>query len=119
MEAVANGIEIVGVAIIIVGGLYALVRPLFGGKLALHLYYGAARTGFGRPLLLGLEVLVAADVIETVTVDHTLESVTALGILVLVRVVLSFSIDVEIDGILPWRRKRLELAEEKTNTSPE
>jgi len=117
MEDVARWFEIVGVVIIIVGGAYGLIRPLFDGRFSHHLYYAAARTGFGRPLLLGLEILVAADVIETVTVDRTLESVIALGILVLVRVILSFSLDVEIDGILPWRRKRSELVEGEMGTS--
>ncbi len=46
-------------------------------------------------------MLVAADIIETVTVDHTLESVTSLGVLVLTRVVLSFALDIEIEGMLP------------------
>lgn len=119
MEDIARWFEIVGVAVIIVGGGYGLIRPLFDGKFAHHLYYSAARTGFGRPLLLGLEILVAADVIETVTVDRSLDSVIALGVLVLVRVILSFSLDVEIDGILPWRRKRLEFVENEMGTSTE
>ena len=68
-------------------------------------YYEDARRDFGRPLLLGLEVLVAGDIIATVTVDRSLESVITLGILVLVRVLLSFSLDIEIDGMLPWRRE--------------
>jgi uncharacterized membrane protein len=62
------------------------------------------RRRFGRALLLGLEILVAADIIKTVAVETTLESVVTLAVLVLVRVVLSFSLDVEIDGVVPWRR---------------
>ena len=105
MEDVARGFEIVGVAIILVGGAYGLIRAAFdqGGS-----FYRRARTEFGRPLLLGLEVLIAADIIETVTVDRTLESVLALGALVLTRILLSFSLDVEIDGVLPWRRARFD-----------
>ena len=53
---------------------------------------------FGRPLILGLEILVAADIIKTITVDPSLESVGVLGLLVLVRTVLSFSLDVEVEG---------------------
>ena len=64
-------------------------------------------------MLLGLEVLVAADIIKTVTVDTSLESVVVLGLLVLVRVILSFSLDVEIDGMLPWRRARYDDAHAK------
>ena len=62
------------------------------------------RRRFGRALLLGLEVLVAADIIKTVAVDTTLQSVLTLAVLVAVRVILSFSLDVEIDGVVPWRR---------------
>jgi len=117
MEDMVRFFEVIGVAVIVVGGGYGLIRPLFDGRFSHHVYYAAARTGFGRPLLLGLEILVAADVIQTVTVEKTLKSVVALGVLVLVRVILSFSLDVEIDGILPWRRKRFALAEDEVGTS--
>ena len=104
MERIAKAFEVVGVAIIVVGGAYGFVRAAsarFEGRSV----FTEARTRFGQPLLLGLEVLVAADIIETVTVDRTLETVASLALLVLVRVVLSFSLDVEIDGHLPWRRR--------------
>jgi uncharacterized membrane protein len=105
MEEIARGFEIVGVAIILIGGAYGLagaVTARFGGRSV----FKEARTRFGQPLLLGLEVLVAADIIETVTVDRTLETVASLALLVLVRVVLSFSLDIEIEGDLPWRRRQ-------------
>jgi uncharacterized membrane protein len=54
--------------------------------------------------LIALEVLVAADLIRTVAVQPTLENVGVLGIIVVIRTLLSFSLDVEIDGVLPWRR---------------
>jgi uncharacterized membrane protein len=103
MERIAKGFEVVGVAIILIGGVYGFLRAIsarFEGRSV----FMEARTRFGQPLLLGLEVLVAADIIETVTVDRTLETVASLALLVLVRVILSFSLDVEIDGHLPWRR---------------
>jgi uncharacterized membrane protein len=103
MEDVALGFEVVGVAIILFGGAYGLLRALWVRSDGRSLFV-EARTAFGQPLLLGLEVLVAADIIETVTVDRTLETVASLALLVLVRVVLSFSLDVEIDGSFPWRR---------------
>ena len=106
VEAVALGFEIVGIAIITIGGAIAMLRAIFARSPG-DSYYQAAREGFGRPLLLGLEVLVAADIIETVTVDRTLENVASLGLLVLIRVVLSFSLEVEIDGIVPWRKAQL------------
>ena len=66
------------------------------------------RRAFGRPPILGLEVLVAADIIKTITVEATFESVAVLGILVAVRIALSFSLDIEVDGMLPWRRVETE-----------
>jgi len=108
MEDVARGFEGVGVAIILFGGAYGLIIAGFERRKGRRTFYDAARTGFGHPLLLGLEVLVAADIIETVTVDRTLESVASLGLLVLVRVLLSFALDIEIDGMLPWRRALFE-----------
>jgi len=107
MEDVSRLFEVVGVAVIFVGGLYGLARPLFERR-GVESYYEVARRGFGRPLLLGLEVLVAADIIQTVTVDRSLENVASLGILVLIRVVLSFSLDTEVDGVAPWKRAQIE-----------
>ncbi len=59
---------------------------------------------FGRTILLGLEFLVAADIIRTVAVEPSLENVAVLGLIVLIRTFLSFSPEVEIDGSLSWRR---------------
>ena len=107
MESIARVFEAVGVAIIALGGLYALVRPVVGRGEG-RSYFEEARRRLAHPLLLGLEVLVAADIILTITVDPSLESVATLGILVLIRVVLSFSLDIEIDGMFPWRRAQSE-----------
>ncbi len=65
------------------------------------------RSYFGRSILLGLEILVAADLIRTVAVEPTLNNVLGLGLIVLIRTFLSFSLEIEIDGIVPWRRWRL------------
>lgn len=100
MIALTQVIDAIGVAIIVIGGAYGLVRAYQSREPGVS-YYVEARRRFGQPLLLGLEVLVASDIIATVTVDQSLESVITLGVLVLVRVVLSFSLDVEIDGMLP------------------
>ena len=67
----------------------------------------------GKSLLLTLEILVAADVIETVAFTKTFESVLLLGVLVLVRILLSWSIVVEMEGTWPWKRKELELRAEQ------
>ena len=107
VEALAVGFEIVGIAIITVGGAYgigqALATPRDAGSRFIK-----ARAAFARPLLLGLEVLVAADIIETVTIDRSLTSVASLGLLVLIRVILSFSLEAEIDGVWPWRKAELD-----------
>lgn len=108
MEDIARGFEVVGVAIILIGGSYGLVAAAFERKKGRDVFYDAARTGFGHSLLLGLEILVAADIIETVVVHRSLENVASLGILVLIRVVLSISLDIEIDGMVPWRRALFE-----------
>ena len=109
MENIALVFEAVGVAIIAVGGVIALARGVrdFG-----HFdeFFSDVRRGFGRPLILGLEVLVAADIIKTITVDPSLESVAVLGILVAVRIALSFSLDIEVDGMAPWRRAAMKAA---------
>jgi uncharacterized membrane protein len=65
---------------------------------------GAWREAFGGVILLGIEILVAADLIRTVAVATTLENVVILGIIVLIRTVLSFSLEIEIEGVAPWRR---------------
>lgn len=67
--------------------------------------YHRAREDFGRALLLGLEVLIAADIVETVTIDLTFRSVATLGLLVLVRTFLSWSIQLETEGEWPWQRR--------------
>ena len=61
------------------------------------------RQDVGRAILLGLEILIIADIVQTITIDPTLESALTLGIIVLVRTFLSFSLEIELNGTLPWR----------------
>jgi uncharacterized membrane protein len=110
MERIAQGFEVVGVVVLVVGGVVALVRAVTRRDKG-DGFYRTLRVEFGHTLLLGLEILVAADIVKTVAVDTTLESVLILGVLVLVRTLLSLSLDAEIDGVLPWRRRALERAE--------
>ncbi len=117
MDDISRGFEWVGVAIIVAAFVIALIgaaRQLFDG--AAGSAYQVGRAYFGRGILLGLEVLVAADLIRTVAVQPTLENVEVLALIVAVRTFLSFSIDVEIAGVLPWR-KRAELPTHGTATS--
>jgi len=111
MERVAQVFEVIGVSIIVIGGLHTIFR-LFAHGIDWDSVYDTARRDFGRPLILGLEVLVAADIVQTITVDLSLESVATLGVLVLVRVVLSFSLDIEVDGMVPWQRFKHQVDQE-------
>ena len=106
MEQVATGVEALGIVTIVVGLAVALVqaaRLQLGGDGGAGAYR-AVRTVFGRSILLALEFLVAADIIRTVAVEPSLENVAVLGLIVLIRTLLSFSLEVEIDGTWPWRR---------------
>jgi uncharacterized membrane protein len=107
MEWAALGIEILGATIIVVGVARVAitrgtVRFLF--KLDQMEKYESYKQQIGRSLLLGLEFLVAADVVRTVALAPTLANVAALGLLVLVRTFLSWSLTVEIDGRWPWQK---------------
>jgi uncharacterized membrane protein len=105
MEQVVHGFEIVGVTILVAGSIVALagyVLALAGGGRAGA--FEQVRRGVGRSILLGLEVLIIADIVLTITVDATVESALTLGLVVLVRTFLSFSLEIELEGALPWRR---------------
>lgn len=108
IEWAVLGIEVLAVAVIVAGVVLVVlrrgtVRYLFHLKEheALEIY----KQQLGRPLVLGLELLVAADVIETVTLKPTLNNVAVLGLLVLVRTMLSWSLAVEMEGHWPWQAK--------------
>ncbi len=102
---VAEAFDVVGAGVLVVGFGWAIVVATRvwrsdGGQEA----YRQLRATFGGALLLALEVLVAADLIRTVTVAPTAQNVLVLGMIVLIRTFLSFSLQVEMDGTLPWRR---------------
>lgn len=107
--AVAVGFEAVGASVMIIGFIIAIVlgvRSLTrgeGGQAA----FVVLRTTLGAAILLGLEVLVAADLILTITSKPSMEDALILGLIVLIRTVLSISIQIEIEGTLPWRRALL------------
>ena len=105
IDHVGTGVDVIGVAIVVVGSVASLARGLLGGPATSPLdRYRAARQGIGRSILLGLEFLVAGDIIRTVAVTPTFSSVGVLALIVLVRTFLSFSLEVELEGQLPWRR---------------
>jgi uncharacterized membrane protein len=105
MEWVVNGFELAGVLILVVGSLLAFVAAVTvyrrDGRRAA---YERARQDVGRAILLGLEILIIADIVLTITVERTFDSALTLGLIVLVRTFLSFSLEIELDGSLPWRR---------------
>ena len=109
MDVAVRAFEAIGVVILIVGVAIGF------GRFLVALSQGhrvraveALRHDIGRTILLGLEILIIADIILTVTVDQTLESAATLGLIVLVRTFLSFSLDIEMDGVVPWRRRATE-----------
>ena len=104
MEQIARAFEWIGISVIVVGSLVtAWVAVATYRASGSNAAYVTGKQTFGRALLAGLEVLVAADLIRTVSVDLTLEGVGALGLLVVIRTILSFSLEVEINGAPPWR----------------
>lgn len=112
---VAQAIELAGVAVLVAGGLLATalaVQSLLHRRPAGEVYR-QYRRGIGLSILLGLEFLVAADIIQTILIDPTLRSAAALGIIVLIRTFLSFSLETEIEGVPPWRRRRSEELERR------
>jgi uncharacterized membrane protein len=105
-DTLAEGLELLGVAIIIGGIILAACAFVVTG---LHgqgwrLAYEQFRSDLGRGILLGLELLVGADIISTITAPLTFESVGLLAGIVLIRTFLSFSLETEIEGCWPWQR---------------
>ena len=106
MLVAAQVFEVIAAAVLMIGLVLAFVlavrayRRDADGKAA----YRVLRQTFGGVILLGLEILVAGDLIRTVAVEPTLENVVVLGLIVLIRTFLSFSLEIEIDGVPPWRR---------------
>ena len=106
---VAQVVEAVGAAIMIVGGFAALVAyvvSIFRSRAPL-IEYQKLRERLSRAILLGLEVLIVGDIVRTIIVDPTIQSVGVLAMIVFIRIVLSFALEVEIDGVWPWNRGRL------------
>jgi uncharacterized membrane protein len=110
LEAVTHwigiAIEMVGIGIIVIGAtlaLFVFVRDLLARR-DKERAIGVFRSDLGRSILLGLEFLVAADIVDTVAIEPTAESLAVLAGIVLIRTFLSFSLEVEIEGRWPWQR---------------
>ena len=103
IETVSRGIEFIGVAVIVLAFLYAIIRSIAHWGQKKGNAYDRLRVFIGKALQLGLEFLVAADVIRTVLIEPTLQPLLALGLLIVVRTILNWSITVDIEGCWPWQ----------------
>jgi uncharacterized membrane protein len=104
MESIGKAVDAGGVVIIVVGIALASVSALQRLSRRDSDTYETYRRRLGRSILLGLEFLVAADIIRTVAVTPTFASVGVLGLIVLIRTFLSFSLELEITGRWPWQK---------------
>jgi uncharacterized membrane protein len=106
MNDAVKAFEILGVLILILGGFMALFDCVVDliRRTAPSIAFERVRARLGRAILLGIEILVVADIIRTIVVSPTLSSALSLGLIVVVRIALSFAIDVEVDGVAPWRK---------------
>ena len=106
VEAVGKGVDAAGIAIIILGAVLATVAFLRRWRRAgtLSEAYRFYRQDLGRAILLGLELLVAADIIRTVAVAPSFTNVAVLALIVLIRTFLSMTLELEIEGRWPWQR---------------
>lgn len=106
---VAIAFEALGALAMIAGFVIALIlgaRSLTRGEGGMKAFT-VLRTTLGAAILLGLEILVAADLIRTITSKPSMEDALILGVIVLIRTILSMSIQIEIEGVAPWRRALL------------
>lgn len=109
VEIIASVLELAGVAIIVGGAILACWLYLRHGLRSSDWRdaYARFRSNLGRGILLGLELLVGADIIATITAPLTFDSVALLALVILIRTFLSFALETEIEGCWPWRRADL------------
>ncbi len=121
MNDAVKAFEILGVLILIFGGFMALFDCVIDlvRRTAPSVAFDRVRARLGRAILLGIEILVVADIIRTIVVSPTLSSALSLGLIVVVRIALSFAIDIEVDGVAPWRRAALEASQHRDDPTPE
>ena len=101
---VARLMEVIGVITIMLGVIISFARYLFTLQNIKPRSYKALRGELGKSILLGLEILVAGDIIKTVATEPTMMNVLTLGVIVLIRTFLSLSLEVEIEGRFPWQK---------------
>jgi uncharacterized membrane protein len=105
IELVGTGIDAMGVLVVVLGALYAPAKFVLKRERTADISFRFYRQNIGRAILLGLEFLVAGDIIRTVVVAPTMENVAVLGVIVLIRTFLSMSLQLELEGRWPWQRR--------------
>lgn len=105
IDYVARIIEVIGVLTIFVGAVIALIKYIFSRQNVPERSYKVLKQELGKSILLGLEILVAGDIIATVVTEPTIDRLLALGLIVIIRTFLSISIQVEVEGKFPWQKK--------------
>ncbi len=113
-EYAAEGIDAFGVSIIVLGMVIASIRYLIRKSSKGPDGFESYRKELGRTLLLALEFLVAADIIRTVAIEPTLESIAILAVLILIRTFMSTTLELEITGYWPWQKERKSTKESPT-----
>jgi uncharacterized membrane protein len=103
VEAVGKGVDAAGITIILLGVMASSLQFLRRLRGNIGSAYGLYRVGLERAILLGLEFLIAGDIIRTVATTPTLQSVGILGTIVVIRTFLSLALNLEVEGRLPWR----------------
>ncbi len=119
LEPVALTLEVFGIAVIVlgvVGASLSYIRDCHADSF--DVAYTRYRANLGRGILLGLEILIGADIIATIISPLTWGSVGLLGLVVLIRTFLSFSLEAEIDGEWPWQRKARESLRVRSDATP-
>lgn len=106
IDYIAAILEGIGVLTIFAGTVIALIRFIIHRKQDVHNTYVTLRHSVGKAILLGLEILIAADIMATVVTEPTLKSVSILGLIVLIRTFLSLSLQVELEGKFPWQKSK-------------
>jgi len=104
IELVGTAIDGVGVVVLVIGSIYAIICFLLRRHAGTDSPYRTFRQNMGKAILLGLEFLIAGDIIRTVVVSPTIEHVLTLGLVVLLRTFLSTSLQLELEGRWPWQR---------------
>ncbi len=120
IHAAARATEVAGVVIMLVGALLATgaFAVRWAGQRKLSKAYHELRADLGRAILLGLELLVIADIIGTVAMEPTFRSLGVLGLIVAIRTFLSWSLELEVSGRWPWARGSTPMDTEAKGAAP-